>query len=304
MTYLCKIMTISVGLIPNGETVMLIQDAEVSYRRVGFTQDIYKKIKDIDSSSVTGVIGYPFIANEIIELTKESQYRSGRELSDKVEQAYHTVRIKHLFRGVLAKYGFTDVKEVIAPHQGVNINPHVVEEVLELTNNQNDFFSLDLMLATNYDKPLLYLVSFPGSSVLYNNIKDYTVSGSGTIMAVEKMGVELENYRWQSELSLDEGIDILMKAGKASEKHAGVGGPFEIVYISRQEKEVRVTRPDQKKINMIIYIMDLGIKENIMSEAIKQMRKSEISAEQLADYIKTNTRVGIEFDQYFGLNND
>ena len=137
-------MTISIGLIPNKETLMLIQDAEVSYQGLGFTQDIYKKIKEIDSSSVTGVIGSPLIANEIIEIVKENQYRTGRELSDKVEQAYSFVRAKHLQRGVLVKYGFSDIREVIAPQQGININPHVLEEVLKTSNNQNDFFSLEL----------------------------------------------------------------------------------------------------------------------------------------------------------------
>lgn len=294
-------MTISIGLIPNRETLMLIQDSEVSYSGVGFTQDIYKKIKDINNSSVTGVIGSPVIANEVIELVRENQYRSGKELSDKVEQAYHQVRAKHLQRGILAKYGFSDIREVIAHQQGVHIDPRISEEVIKAANNQNSFFSLDLMLATNYNNPLLYIVTFPGSSLLYSNVKDYAVSGSGSIMAVEKMGVELENYRWQKELSIDEGIDILMKAGKASEKHAGVGGPFEIVYLIKEKKDTKIIRPDQKKINMIMYILDLEIKEDIMAEAIKKMRDNGVSTEDLINYIKSNTGVGIEFDRYFGL---
>lgn len=294
-------MTISIGLIPNKDTVMLIQDSEVSYERIGFTQDIYKKIREIDNSSAAGIIGYPALANEILELIKEGQYKSGRELSDRVEHAYHAVRAKHLQRGVLAKYGLSDIKDVIAPPQNVHIDPRIADEVIKMANNENHYFSLDLMLATNYDKPLLYLVRFPGISLLSNNTKDYAVSGSGSIMALERMGVELENYRWQKDLSIDEGTDVLMKAGKASEKHVGVGGPFEIIYITKQEKETKIIRPDEKKINMIMYLLDLNVKEKIMEETIKQMRNNNVSVEQLADYIKTNTGVGIEFDKYFSI---
>lgn len=294
-------MTISIGLIPNKETVMLIQDSEVSYTSLGFTQDIYKKIQDIDNSSVTGVIGNPTIANEVIELVREGQYKSSGELSDRVEGSYHEVRTRHLKRGVLSKYGFSDIREVVAHPQGVQIDPRVSEEILRAANNENKFFSLDLMLATNYDRPLLHIVTFPGKSLLFSSTKDYAVSGSGSIMAVEKMGVELENYRWQKELSVDEGIDVLLKAGKASEKHVGVGGPFEIVYVTREQKEVKIVRPDQKKINMITYLFPLEIKESIMTKAIKKMRDKNVSPEELADYIKTNTKVGIEFDKYFGL---
>ncbi|MDO8508976.1 MAG: hypothetical protein Q7S27_04805 [Nanoarchaeota archaeon] len=294
-------MTISIGLIPNNNTVMLIQDAEGTYQGIGFTQDIFKKIQELDDSSITGVIGSPVLGNEIIQLVKENQYRSGKELSDKVEQSYHNIRAKHFQRGVLAKYGFSDIREVIAPQQGTVINHHVVEEVLKASNNTNGFFSLELMLATNYDNPLLYLVGFPGTSLLFNNIKDYAVSGSGQIMAIEKMGVELENYRWKKELSLDEGIDVLMKAGKASEKHTGVGGPFEIVYLQRKKDEMKIIRPDQKKINMVMYLLDLNVNEAIMEETIKKMRDDKNSPQDLADYIKTHTKVGIEFDRYFGL---
>lgn len=297
-------MTISIGLIPDKDTVMLIQDSEVTYPTLGFTQDIYKKIKEIDNYAVAGVIGIPVLANEITELVKEERgrHKSGRDLSDRLEQAYHSVRVRHLQRGVLAKYGFSDIREVIAPPQNVQLNPNVVEEVLNASNNKNQFFSLDLMLATNYDKPLIYRVMFPGVSILHSDVKEYDVSGSGTIMAIEKMGVELENYRWQKELSIDEATDVLMKAGKASEKHVGVGGPFEIVYITKKEKETKIVRPDQKKINMIMYLYPLEIKEGTLSEAIKQMRDPCITPEQLADFIKTNTQVGIEFDKYFAIN--
>ncbi|MBI2448711.1 hypothetical protein HYV49_00260 [Candidatus Pacearchaeota archaeon] len=268
-------MTISIGLIPNNEAVMLIQDSEVTYPGVGFTQDIYRKIQEIDKHAVVGVTGRPILANEILELIKGEQYKSSRELSDKVEQAYHQVRNKHLQRGFLAKYGFSDIRDVIAPPQGVQINPKVVDEILHIANNANNFFTLDLMLATNYESPLIYITEFPGSTALFSNLKDYAVSGSGGIMALEKMGAELENYRWQKELSIDEGIDILMKAGKASEKHVGVGGPFEIVYIEKQKDGTKVIRPDQKKINMVMYLFPLEIKEDIMKEAISKMRDKD-----------------------------
>lgn len=299
-------MTISIGLIPNRETVMIIQDAEATYPGVGFTQDIYRKIKEIDGNAVTGVIGMPLIANEIIDLVKETPSKSGRELSDKVEQAYHLVRNRHLQRGVLAKYGFSDIKELVMTPQNMQVNSNVVEEVLKIANNQNNFFSLELMLATNYERPLLYITTFPGVSFLHSEIKDYAVSGSGSTMGLEKMGVELKNYRWKNALSIDEGMDILMKAGKASEKHIGVGGPFEIVYITKQNKESQLVRSNQKKINMVMYLLELNegqneIEEEVMNEAITKMRNEKISAEDLAEFIKSKTPVGIEFDNYFGL---
>lgn len=294
-------MTISIGLIPNEQTVMLIQDAEATYQEVWFTQDILKKIKDINEHSVTGVIGSPIIANEVVDMVQGRPCSSSRELQDTIEQAYHAVRTRHLQRGILSKYGLNDVREVIAPPKDIQIDPAVREEVLNVVNNRDRFFSLDLMLAMNYDKPVLYTVQFPGVGMLENNIKGYMVSGSGSIMAIDRMGVELENYRWKKELTIDEGIDVLMKAGKVSEKHIGVGGPFEIVYITREQKP-KIQRPNQKKINMIMYLYPLQITEETMAEAIQKMRDEKVSAEELAEHIKTHTNVGVEFDKYFKLN--
>lgn len=295
-------MTISIGLIPNEKTVMLMQDSEISYKSLGFTQDIYKKIKQLDNSSVTGVIGNPLVGNEIIEIVQIRNYETAKSLIDIVEDAYHRIREEKIQRGVLRKYGFNNIREVTQPQTGTQIDPEAKQEILNAINNRNGYFALDLMLAINKEKPLLYTISFPGAGTLENNVKGYTVSGSGSIMAIEKMGVELENYRWQKELSIDEGIDILLRAGKASEKHEGVGGPFEIAYITEKEGKTEITNPDQKKINMIMYLYPLKIKEEIMIESIKKMRDGQIKAEELANYIKTNTKVGIEFDEYFGLN--
>lgn len=161
---------------------------------------------------------------------------------------------------------------------------------------------LELMLATNLERPQLYRVEFPGRGHLEDNVKMYSVSGSGAIMAIDKMGEELERYRWQRELSIDEGIDVLLRAGKASEKHFGVGGPFDITYITREEGKNKIVKPDQKKINMVMYLFPLGVKDKVMKDSITRMRDEKISPEELADYIKTNTRVGVEFDKYFGLN--
>jgi len=61
-------MTISIGFIPNKQTVMHIQDSEVSYQSIGLTQDIVKKIKGIDSSAVTGIIGNPFSPSILIKV--------------------------------------------------------------------------------------------------------------------------------------------------------------------------------------------------------------------------------------------
>ena len=50
-----------------------------------------------------------------------------------------------------------------------------------------------------------------------------------------------------------------------------------------------------------MYLFPLNIEEKIMMKAISQMRNEKVAPEELADYIKTNIQVGIEFDQYFKL---
>jgi hypothetical protein len=294
-------MTISIGLIPNENTAMLIQDSEGSYIGLGFEQDIFKKIRDIDKSSITGVIGSFTTANETLELVSGRQFKSSFELRDNLEQAYHAVRKRHLERGTFQKYGFSDIREIIAPPREIQIDPAVRDEILNSANDKNHSFSLEFMLASNYNQPQLSKLEFPGISHLFNNPKDYTVGGSGSILAIEKMGSVLKNYRWQNTLSNDEGIEILMKAGNASEQHTGVGGPFEIVYVTKIEGKPKIIRPDRKKINMVMYIQNLTTDEETITESIKKMRDHKINSLELSDYIKTKTNVGIEFNKYFNI---
>jgi hypothetical protein len=292
-------MTISIGLIPNRDTVMLIQDAEGSYTGLGFEQDIFSKIKGLNPSSIAGIIGSFTEANETVELIRGTQPNSGLELRTIAENAYHEVREKHFFNSVLRKYGFNNIREVTSPSNGVQVDPSVKDDILRKLNTPLQF---SLMLASNYGGPELVSVDFPGDGKLLNEIKEYGVGGSGYIMAIEKMGVELAKYRWKKELSIDEGIDVLMKAGKASELHTGVGGPFEIVYVSKQKEKSVIVNPDRRKINMVIYLLDQSIEEETINEAIGRMRDPTTSSNDLAEFIKTNTGVGIEFNRYFGLN--
>jgi len=295
-------MTICIGLIPNEKTVMLIQDSEISYRAVGLTQDIANKIKRISDDAVMGIIGNPFAANEMFALVPSKNYSQWRELKETVEEAYHAVREDKLLKSVLRKYGFRNIREVTQPPKETAIDSTVREEILRTAQDQSNELGINLMLASNIERPQLYNVVFPGVGWLESQVKMYSVNGSGTIMALDKMGEELARYKWQPQLSIDEGIDVLLRAGKASEKHVGVGGPFEIAYVTKGEDgKNRVINPDPKKINMVIYLFPYGVDERIMMEAITRMRDDQVTAAELADYIKSNTQVGIEFDHYFKL---
>lgn len=295
-------MTICIGLIPNSKTVMLIQDSEVSYQQLGFTQDIFNKIKEIDKNSITGVIGSALIGNEVLEKVRGQEYESSKKLRDAVEKAYHCVRDEKLHKGVLAKYGIQDIREVTQTREGVKVDPAVREDVLKAANDQDQGMGLSMMLASNIDRPQLYAVSFPGVGRLEDNVKMYLVSGSGAILAIDQMGEELERYRWQKEISIDEGIDVLMRAGKRSEKHMGVGGPFEITYITKDDKGgTSIVRPDQMKLNMVMYLFPLKPDHDVMMGCIEQMRDEKVEANDLAEHIRENVRVGVEFDRYFGL---
>ncbi len=295
-------MTICIGLIPNDKTAMLLQDSEISYEGIGFTQDIFNKIKVLSNQAIAGVIGRPHVANEVLAHVGGRTFTLSRELRDFVEEAYHLVREEKLVKGVLRKYGFRNIREVTQPPKEANIDPSVREEVLKACNDQDGHFGLSLILASNFGSPELYAVGFPGRGLLENNVKMYAVSGSGSVMAIDKMGEELEKYKWQRELSIEEGIDVLLRAGKASEKHQGVGGPFDITYVTKREDgQTRVVKPDQKKINMVMYLLPLQAEERVMREVINRMRDETVTSEQLAEYVRGNTRVGIEFDNYFRL---
>jgi hypothetical protein len=297
-------MTISIGLIPNDRTVMLIQDSEMSFQSLGFTQDIINKIKQIDDNSMVGVIGNPLFGNEVIEVARSRKHTTGKSLRDTMEDAYHLVRDDKIQKGVLRQYGLSNIRQVTQPEGGVQIDSGIRNEIIDAVNGKRMGMSLDLMLASNYKRPELYTLGFPGVGRLQNDIKMYDVSGSGSIMAIEKLGEELEKYRWEKELSIDEGIDVLMRAGKASEKHEGVGGPFDITYVTREkgnDGKVKVIKPDQKKINMVMYLLPLNIDEQIVSDSIAKMRDVDVSSAYLSDFIKTKVNVGIEFDRYFGI---
>ncbi len=279
-----------------------MQDSEISYERVGFTQDIFNKIKIIDDHSIVGVIGISEIANEVLAHITGRQYNQDKEMRDFLEEAYHSVHEEKLYKGLLRKYGFRNIREITQPPKEVIVDPGVREEVLRYIGNQNPSFNLSLMLAANHQQPQLYSIDFPGCGYLENNVKMYSVRGSGSIMAIDKMGEELDKYKWQKELSIDEGIEVLLRAGKASEKHQGVGGPFDITYVTSSENgKSKVVKPDQKKINMVMYLFPLGVDEKIMLEAITRMRDGNVSAGDLATYIKNNIKVGMEFDHYFKL---
>jgi hypothetical protein len=292
-------MTIAIGLIPNEKTIMLIQDSEASYTTLGFTQDIMHKIKVVNDAAVVGLIGNASFANEIVEAAQKGKYEEDRALCSALEEAYHKVREEKLAKGVLRTYGFQNMREFSQTTSP--IDPMVREQVMRAVNNPEGF-GVELMLATNLKQPHLYRVHYPGTGMLENNVKMYQVSGSGAIMAIDKMGEELERYRWHKELSIDEGIDVLMRAGKASEKHTGVGGPFEIAYITRgDDGKTKVVKPDQKKINMVMYLFPLSVDPKVLLGCIEQMRDDKVKAEDLADNIRKNVQVGVEFNRYFGL---
>ncbi len=292
-------MTIAIGLIPNDKTVMLIQDSEASYITLGFTQDIMHKIKTVNDAAVVGMIGHASFANEIVEAVQKGTYDDDKTLRAAIEETYHKVREEKLAKGVLRNYGFQNIREFSQSNSP--IDPAVRDQIMRAITNP-DGFGVELLLASNLKQPQLYRVHYPGTGILENSIKMYQVSGSGTIMAIDKMGEELERYRWQKELSIDEGIDVLMRAGKAAEKHTGVGGPFEIAYIARgDDGKTKVVKPDQKKINMVMYLFPLNVEEKVLHTSIEQMRDEKVKAEELADHIRKNVRVGVEFDKYFGL---
>ena len=297
-------MTIAIGLIPNEHTVMLIQDSEISYMSLGFTQDIFNKIKTINDKSIAGIIGNPLFANELIEVVSTRTYESSAELRTALEDAYHGIREQKLIRGVLRKFGFNHPREIFQPAAGTTIEPAVKEEVFRAVHDAQGF-GLTVMLASYLATPQLYTVSYPGVGFLQSCPKMYQVSGSGSIMAIDKMGEELERYRWQSSLTIEEGISVLMRAGKASEKHEGVGGPFDIAYLTKKEQgEIKIQRPDQRKINMVMYLFPLNIDQKVLLGAIEQMRDESVKDTDLAQFIKSKIGVGIEFDRYFGFNNN
>ncbi len=293
-------MTIAIGLIPNDKTVMLIQDSEASYPMLGFTQDIVHKIKPIKDGAVVGIIGHPFYANEIVEAAQKGSYDDDKSLRIALEETYHNVREEKFSKGVLRLFGFQNMREFSQANS--QIDPAVREQIMKAVNTPSNF-GVELLLASNIKQPQLYYIQYPGTGHLEDSIKMYQAGGSGTIMAVDKMGEELERYRWQKELSIDEGIDVLMRAGKAAEKHTGVGGPFEIAYISRgDDSKTKVVRPDQKKINMVMYMFPLNADPKVLLDCIERMRDEKVKPEELADHIRKHVRVGIEFDKYFGLN--
>tara|TARA_Y100000310_G_scaffold244232_1_gene248924 strand:+ start:406 stop:1302 length:897 start_codon:yes stop_codon:yes gene_type:complete len=296
-------MTISIGLIPNDKTVMLLQDSEISYQSLGFTQDLFNKIKQIDDTSLAGIIGDSRTANLIIDYLKNIKPTPSKELRDSLEEAYHKVMEEKLSKGVLKKYGFKDIREVSQPHKETMVDQDVRSQVLNAADGKG--IDLDVMLISNIDEPQIYTVGFPGVGRLENNIKMYDVSGSGSILAINKLGEELEKYRWKSELSINEGIDVLMHAGKEAEKHTGVGGPFDIKYITKDDKgKNKIVTLDQKKINMVMYLLPFNIDKDIMNKSIDYMLRDndKKSPEDISKFIKENTGVGIEFDHYFGLN--
>jgi hypothetical protein len=71
-------MTICIGLIPNDKTVMLLQDSEVTYEGIGFTQDIVDKIKLVNDKAIAGVIGIPHLANEVLEHISGKHYNHAK----------------------------------------------------------------------------------------------------------------------------------------------------------------------------------------------------------------------------------
>ena len=297
-------MTISIGLIPNDKTVMLLQDSEISYPSLGFTQDLFNKIKPVDNTSLAGIIGDMRIANVVIDYLKNIKPTSSKELREYLEEVYHKVIEDKLNKGVLKTYGFKDIREVSQPHKETMVDQEVRSKVLNSAEGNDT--KLEVMLISNIDEPQIYTVGFPGTGRLENNIKMYDVSGSGTILAINKLGEELEKYRWKSELSINEGIDVLMNAGKEAEKHTGVGGPFDIKYITKDDKgENKIVTLDQKKINMVMYLLPFNIDKNIMNKSIDYMLRDndKKSPEDMFKFIKENTGVGLEFDHYFGLNN-
>jgi len=283
---------------------MLLQDSAGTISTLSFEHDIYTKIKKLNDNVLVGMSGSPSLGNEVVELLRELPFETAREARAAAEHAYHSVREEKLNQEFLRPNGFKNIREVTTPAPGAPIDPTVRERIFQVLGPKGrEEFSLDLVLALNYGRPQLYSVAFPGVGLLDDGPKECAVRGSGSILAIDKMGEELESYKWQPELSLDEGLEVLMRAGKASEKHQGVAAPFDIRYISKKGKGVKYVRLDPLKLNMVMYVAPLIGKENGkgMGQYVARMKDDKVKPATLAKQLKKDLDVGAEFDRYFEL---
>jgi len=301
-------MTVCIGLIPNKQTSMLMQDSEVTYSGVALHQDIASKVHKVSENAVVGIIGDPHPALEMLELLEENPVTNPRDLCTRLEDVYHTVRGRKFDLGILRKHGFSNIREVLSPQ----VDSDFRKTILAALDNR-DAFVVNLMLAYHFGSPGLYHINYPGIGSLENQVKMYQVDGSGSLSAADIVGNALTRYRWQPELTLSEAVLTMIDAGIASEKHTGVQRPFRISYVSREVPE-HETEPqsvvcglDTKMLNMIIHAQPYARQENVLQDAVARLLKAtkgqatQEETVELADYLKSKIKLGVEFDEYFGI---
>ena len=114
----------------------------------GMTAKTFKSIK---------VESIFFKSNHIIGCDLEA-YAQTLRFRDFFEEAYHSVREEKLYKGLLRKYGFRNIREITQLPKETTVDPSVREEVLRFAGNESRIFNLSLMLATNHQQPQLYTI--------------------------------------------------------------------------------------------------------------------------------------------------
>ncbi|MFC1686232.1 hypothetical protein ACFLZZ_04415 [Nanoarchaeota archaeon] len=290
-------MTISIGLIPNKDLVMLMQDSEGTLLNLMLTQDIMNKIKQVNDQAIAGVIGNPYSADEVLEKLAKKNYDSAINLREGLENAFHEVREKKFRDGVLRKYGFSHIREITSP--ATPIDEGVKRIILE--KNDKDGLGARLMLCSNYKKPEIYTVGYPGEGHLVTGVKVGDFSGSGTIKSVDIVGSALEEYKWETSLNKKQAVHVLLKAAIGSKKHEGVGGIFDLKYLEKVDDKSKIITLEPRKLNMALYALEHKASDETVSDCIDKVLDDKVKYGEVASYLKEKKSFGSEFDEYFGL---
>lgn len=292
-------MTIAIGLIPDNDTVLLMQDSRTSWGNFVHA-DTARKMTSISDNILLGHAGSPYLGEEVAQFLKQHTYTDSLKLRAVAQEGYQSVREQSLIQGVVKRYGFSHPREILQPAQGSTINPNVVEGLLRAMNDPAGF-PLDVILASIIEGPQLTLVNYPGVSVVQTHPKTYMVAGSGTPLAIERVNDIMANYVWSDQVTIEEGIECLLYAGIACKKSPTVGGPLEIAGLRRVGKNVEPIRPDRRKTNMVVYCIEQKVSGDTLFEIIAKMHNPDVSALEMAEAIKSKVKFGLEFNNYFQL---
>jgi len=230
-------LTLCAGLIPNENSVVLLQDSLGIIPRTGQQRSLETKIRDINSHAFFGIAGDPYFANELSDRMYGHDFDNEEDFKKFIKKSYNDLHLEKVMDEFLL-YFFND-EDYFRGLFEANKLPPALDAEYKARINDAAGERPDIMVISNISKPVIYKVGVGTIKPEYNVMERLSTGSASapfeTFMGEHKYRL---NRTGKFKLSTLEGIETLLRvADPTSRATSTIGPPFDIVYVERTLKQ-------------------------------------------------------------------